>query len=90
MGYDQKFVFESMQDAKSIRQYLEAVMSGLEKGRLTVSAGEQQFTLEPRELLTFTVKARKRGGEGRLSLTISWRCPVEESPKPGETLSIEG
>lgn len=90
MGYDQKFVFESMQDAKSIRQYLEAVVEGLENGRITVSTGEQQFTMEPRDLLTFTVKARKRGGEGRLSLTISWRCPVEDGPKPGETLTIEG
>lgn len=89
MGYDQKFVFESMQDAESIRKYLEAVMDGLGKGRLVVAAGQEQFTLQPRELLTFTVKARKRGGSGRLSLTISWRCPEEDAPKAGETLKIE-
>jgi len=39
--------------------------------------------------LTFAVKARKRGGSGRLSLTISWRCPEEDAPKAGETLKIE-
>ena len=89
MGYDQKFVFESMQDAESIRAYLEAVMEGLRKGRLVVAAGKEEFTLQPAELLTFAVKARKRGGSGRLSLTISWRCPDEDAPKAGETLKIE-
>lgn len=89
MGYDQKFVFESMQDAESIRAYLEAVMEGLRKGRLVVAAGKEEFTLQPAELLTFAVKARKRGGSGRLSLTISWRCPEDDAPKAGETLKIE-
>ncbi len=89
MGYDQKFVFESMQDAESIRKYLEAVMEGLRKGKLVVAAGQEEFTLQPAELLTFTVKARKRGGAGRLALTISWRCPEDDAPKAGETLKIE-
>ncbi len=89
MGYDQKFVFESMQDAESIRAYLEAVMDGLRKGRLLVSAGQEEFVLQPSELLTFAVKARKRGGSGRLSLTISWRCPEDDAPRAGETLKIE-
>lgn len=89
MGYDQKFVFESMQDAESIRQYLEAVMEGLRKGRLVVAAGQEEFVLQPAELLTFAVKARKRGGAGRLSLTISWRCPEDDAPRSGETLKIE-
>jgi len=86
---DQKFVFESMQDAESIRKYLQAVMDGLQKGRLVVAAGREQFELRPSELLTFTVKARRRGGSGRLSLAISWRCPDEDAPKAGETLKIE-
>ena len=68
---------------------LEAVMEGLRKGRLAVAAGEQQFVLRPKELLTFTVKARQRGGSGRLSLAISWRCPEQDEHKPGETLKIE-
>jgi amphi-Trp domain-containing protein len=89
VGDDQKFAFESMQDAGSIRKYLEAVMDGLASGRLTLSAGEQQFALEPAELLTFTVKARKHGGEGRLSLTISWHRPEDDAFKAGETLSIK-
>jgi len=89
MGFDQKFVFESMQDAESIRAYLEAVMEGLRKGRLVVAAGQEEVVLQPPELLTFAVKARKRGGSGRLSLTISWRCPEEDAPKAGETLKIE-
>ena len=89
MGYDQKFVFESMQDAESIRQYLSAVMDGLSKGRLVVAAGDEQFVLQPSELLTFTVKARKRGGSGRLSLTISWRCPEEDAQATSAALKIE-
>jgi len=89
MGYDQKFVFESMQDAESIRAYLEAVIEGLHKGRLVVAAGQEEPVLQPSELLTFAVKAGKRGGSGKLSLTISWRCPEEDAPKAGETLKIE-
>ncbi len=89
MAYDQKFVFESMQDAGSIRKYLEAVMEGLDQGRLTLAAGAEAFALEPPELLTFAVRARKREGEGKLSLTISWRKPEEDGTQPGETLSIK-
>jgi amphi-Trp domain-containing protein len=89
MKSDQKFVFESVQDAQSVRKYLEAVIDGLDKGQLTVAAGKEQFVLKPTELLTFTVKARKRGGSGRLSLAIAWRCPEEESSRAGETLKIE-
>ncbi|MDP3427818.1 MAG: amphi-Trp domain-containing protein [Humidesulfovibrio sp.] len=89
MGHDQRFVFESMQDAQSIRKYLEAVMEGLDKGRLVVTTGAEEFVLEPAGLLNFTVKARRRGGEGRLSLAITWKCPEDESPRSGETLSIK-
>ena len=89
MAYDQKFVFESMEDAQSIRKYLTAVMEGLGQGRLTLAAGEQEFALEPPELVTFTVRARKREGEGRLSLTISWRRPEMGESNAGETLSIK-
>jgi len=89
MGYDQKFIFESVQDAESIRKYLQAVMDGLDSGKLVVAAGEQQLVLQPGELLTFTVKAAKRGGAGKLGLVISWRCPEEDDPKAGETLKIE-
>ena len=89
MGYDQKFVFESIQDAASVRKYLEAVMDGLDKGHLVVSAGSEEFVLQPAELLTFAVKARKRGGAGRLSLTISWTCPEEDKPAASQTLSIK-
>lgn len=86
---EEKFVFESMQDAESIRSYLQAVMEGLKKGSLTVAVGEQQFTMQPAELLTFTVKARKRGGAGRLSLAISWRCPEEDAQATNAALKIE-
>ena len=89
MGDDKRFVFESVEDAESIRRYLAAVMEGLGKGRLTLAAGVDEFALEPQELLTFAVRARKREGEGRLSLTISWRKPEEGGTQPGETLSIK-
>jgi hypothetical protein len=45
--------------------------------------------LEPAGLLNFTVKARRRGGEGRLSLGITWKCSEDESPRSDETLSIK-
>ena len=45
MGHDQRFVFESVQDAASIRKYLEAVMEGLDKGRLVVTTGAEEFVL---------------------------------------------
>ncbi|MBU1040330.1 MAG: amphi-Trp domain-containing protein [Proteobacteria bacterium] len=89
MGHDQRFVFESMQDAQSIRKYLEAVMEGLDKGRLVVTTGSEEFVLEPAGLMNFIVKARRRGGEGRLSLSITWKCPEAESPRSDETLSIK-
>ncbi|MBA4356383.1 MAG: amphi-Trp domain-containing protein [Humidesulfovibrio sp.] len=89
MGHDQRFVFESVQDAASIRKYLEAVMEGLDKGRLVVTTGAEEFVLEPAGLLNFTVKARRLGGQGRLSLAISWKCPDEEAPRSDDTLSIK-
>lgn len=70
---EDKFIFESLQDPQTIKEYLESVTEGVEKGRVLLATGDEEMVLYPASLLKFTVKAKKKGGNCKLSLSISWK-----------------
>lgn len=73
MTNDDQFVFESRQDAISIRDFLESLMRGLEKERLVLSTGRDRIELTPQGLLDFTVRANRKAGSCSVELHIGWR-----------------
>ncbi|MCM0756440.1 amphi-Trp domain-containing protein [Desulfovibrio aminophilus] len=85
---DEKFTFESLQDPRTIRDYLQSVIDGIDKGRVILSTEDQEIVLHPASLLKFTVKAKKKSDGGKLNLAISWKEVKREALKVGETISI--
>lgn len=77
MATDQ-FKHESLQDLRSIGQYLKAITEGLEAGRVDLSDEHGQLTLFPTGLLTLELRAKRRGNRSKLRLELIW---TEEKPK---------
>lgn len=90
MAHKTGFSYESMEDAATIRRHIEAVLSGLESGRIALQSEDHALELTPADLLRFRIKASGRAGAGRISLRIEWREPdaPNDSGRGRETLSI--
>ncbi|WP_207680496.1 amphi-Trp domain-containing protein [Desulfonema magnum] len=73
MSKNEQFEYESFQDNDSISKYLQALIQGFEKGKLTFSSDLDNIVLEPNGLLQFGIKARKKGSKNKLSIKISWK-----------------
>jgi amphi-Trp domain-containing protein len=69
---DEKFVFESLQDPKTIRVYLQSLIDGLDKGRVLLTTQDQEIVLQPQPAQA-TVKAKKKSDGSKISLSINWK-----------------
>ncbi|MCJ2164401.1 MULTISPECIES: amphi-Trp domain-containing protein [unclassified Pseudodesulfovibrio] len=70
---DDKFIFDSLQDSDTIKAFLQALTEGFDKGSITLDTNGDEIHLSPKGLLSFTVKARKKGNENKLSIKIAWK-----------------
>ena len=67
-----EFTHESLQDAKSIGQYLRRIAEGLESGTLEFSDDRGEFLLRPKGLLGLELRAKRKGSRARIHLRVSW------------------
>jgi amphi-Trp domain-containing protein len=67
-----EFVHESLQDPKSIGEYLRAIIQGLESGYLDLSDDSGQLVLHPKGLLGLALRAKRQGNRANLQLELSW------------------
>jgi amphi-Trp domain-containing protein len=81
MNSDRKFVYESLQDARSIGTFLAAITEGMSNGHIMLSTSDEHIEFAPRGLLKLFVKARKKGAENKITLKIEWSSK-EEIGKP--------
>lgn len=89
MADEQRFEFESLQDVKTIRSFLESLIDGFEKGRITLSSEEKKIELNPNTLLKFNVKARKKpNASNQLNIKISWKEPKDDQTVSHKTIRI--
>jgi amphi-Trp domain-containing protein len=75
------FDYESYQDRQSILHFLESLREGFAKGKITLSTGTDAIVLEPKDLLNFRMKAKKKQSRSKLELKISWKEGMIESTK---------
>lgn len=81
---EEKFVFDSLQDSETIRDFLSSLTDGFEKGSIVLSTNGDEIVLAPAGMLNFMVKAKKKGNENKLSIKISWKDAVgSSSGEPG-------
>jgi amphi-Trp domain-containing protein len=73
MSSDGKFEFDSVQDQKSIQIFLAALTEGFGKGRVVLRSDTEEITLTPGTLMDFAVKAKRKDGESKMTIKISWK-----------------
>lgn len=85
---EQKFVHESLQDITSIRAFLDALITSVDKKRLVLSSEGQEIVMEMDGLLKFSLRAKKKSGENKLSIKITWTDAPETQSVPSPPVSI--
>jgi amphi-Trp domain-containing protein len=88
MTDDGKFVFESLQDRDTIKNYFRALMDGIDKGKILLSTNGEDIELYPDALLRFSVKVKKKGGESSLGIKISWKEKKKGAVSQNESIRI--
>jgi amphi-Trp domain-containing protein len=73
MAAEKKFIFESLQDIKSISSFLEAVTEGMQTGKILLSSSDECIEMHPNGLLHLSIKAKKKGSNNKISIKIEWK-----------------
>ena len=80
MAEEDRFEFESLMDAQTIKSFLQSLVEGFENATLYLSSDDSEIILHPKGLLKFRVKAkRKRAAENQLTIKVSWKERKTES-----------
>ena len=83
-----KFNYESVQDVRSLVEYLRALADGFEKGSMRFARKDLELVLSPKGLVGFAVEAKARDGRMKLGLKFAWRESVEAKETEEDTLII--
>jgi amphi-Trp domain-containing protein len=67
------FRHDSLHDAETIRDLLEALTDGLGKGRLTFRDDEGEIVMHPEGLLRLRLKASRDDNRNRVDIRITWQ-----------------
>jgi amphi-Trp domain-containing protein len=67
------FEYESYQDLETIQKFLTSLNQGFAKERIVLSSGDDTIKLEPKNLLKFSVRAKKKEDKTKLSIKIAWK-----------------
>jgi amphi-Trp domain-containing protein len=73
MPNEEKFVFESMQDTRTVQSFLDALVEGFGKERIVLATDGSEISLSPSGLLNVSIKARKKDGATKLSVKVAWK-----------------
>jgi len=78
MNGDGKFEFDSVQDPKSIQDFLLALTEGFAKGRIVMRSEAEEIVLSPSALMGFSVKAKRKDNESKINIKIVWKDTRKE------------
>jgi amphi-Trp domain-containing protein len=73
------FDHESIQDRQSIRQYLNTLIEGLEKGSIIFISEKDTVQLTPAEMIRLSIKTKKKSGKSKLTIKLSWSDSAAEN-----------
>jgi amphi-Trp domain-containing protein len=73
MNVLEEFDYEAVQDAQTIKDFLKALLDGVEKGKIVLSVDGSEIVLHPADLMMFAIKARKKTDACRLNIKLSWK-----------------
>ena len=75
-----EFDLEILQDCESIVKYLHALSEGFTKNQIVLGGKKKQILFEPKGLIKFKVKARRRNGENKIVIKFAWEENSRRSP----------
>lgn len=81
------FSHESLQDARSIRGILKALLDGIDKGRISFTDEDDEILMEPKGLLHLKLRATQDEYRHRISIRVSWQIE-DGAEKAKKTLSV--
>ena len=87
MSHD-KFSYDSIQDIKSVKRYFNSLLESMENRRIVLKSENKEIVLKIDELFHFTVHARKKGRENKLSIKMSWTSKGDETDSDTKTMTI--
>ena len=70
---EEEFEHESIQDNETISSYLESLIEGFKKGKIVLTADNQQIELNPNNILHFDLSAKKKENKSKITIRLSWR-----------------
>jgi amphi-Trp domain-containing protein len=77
------FRHESLQDSKTIQEFLKSITQGIGKGKLTFSDEGGELLMEPEGLLNLKVTASEDEARHRINIRITWQAEERvERKKP--------
>ncbi len=68
-----RFRYESLKDSKSIQAVLKAITSGIAKGKVSFSDGDEKIVMRPEGMLDLKVTATQEDGRNRFNIRVSWQ-----------------
>lgn len=84
-----RFKHESLQDAKSIVKYLEALGVGFSNGAIRFLSDDREFVLNPQGLVNLVVEAKRKNDEIKLNLKFKWTEGTGREEEIDRPLTIE-
>lgn len=88
MSGEGKFEFDSVQDPKSIQDFLLALTEGFAKGRIVMRSEAEEIVLVPAALLGFSVKAKRKDNESKINIKIVWKDSRKEISAGDKSICI--
>jgi amphi-Trp domain-containing protein len=84
------FRHESLQDRKSIRSILKALLDGIDKGKLKFSDADDEIVMQPQGLMNVRITASQEDNRNRVNLRITWQSEaVEDRRRKSLTVSTK-
>jgi amphi-Trp domain-containing protein len=82
------FRHESLQDRKSIRAILKALLDGIDKGKLSFSDADDEIVMQPQGLMNVRITASQEDNRNRVNLRITWQAEaIEDRRRSSLTVS---
>jgi amphi-Trp domain-containing protein len=75
------FDHESIQDRQSIRQYLNTLIEGIEKGRIIFTSEKENVMLTPAEMIRLSIKTKIKSGKSKLTIKLAWSDSTAENSR---------
>jgi amphi-Trp domain-containing protein len=75
------FDHESIQDRHSIRQYLNTLIEGIEKGRIIFTSEKENVMLTPAEMIRLSIKTKIKSGKSKLTIKLAWSDSTAENSR---------